>query len=113
MTLWTTNEITEALADELKNSINNPENLLIENVFIDSRKKVFSGLFVALKGENTDGHKYLAQAFENGANFAIVDQIPEEIKNSEEVKESKKVEKSNHEITIKKLKQTKLSFGKK
>jgi UDP-N-acetylmuramoyl-tripeptide--D-alanyl-D-alanine ligase len=82
MTLWTTKEITEALADELKNSINNPENFTIENVFIDSRKNVFAGLFIALKGENTDGHKYLTQAFENGANFAIVEQIPEEIKNS-------------------------------
>ena len=83
MTLWTTKEITEALADELKNSISNSENFSIENVYIDSRKKVFAGLFIALKGENTDGHKFLEQAFENGANFAIVDQIPEEIKNSD------------------------------
>lgn len=82
MTLWTTKEINEALSNELKNSINNSENLLIENVFIDSRKKVYAGLFIALKGENTDGHKYLNQAFENGANFAIVEQIPDEIKSS-------------------------------
>jgi UDP-N-acetylmuramoyl-tripeptide--D-alanyl-D-alanine ligase len=82
MILWTTKEISEALLDELKNPINNPENLTIENVFIDSRKKVYAGLFIALKGEHTDGHKYLAQAFESGANFAIVEQIPEEIKNS-------------------------------
>ena len=83
MTLWTTKEIAEALGDELKNSINNSENLSIENVFIDSRKKVYAGLFIALKGENTDGHKYLAQAFESGSNFAIVEQIPDEIKNSD------------------------------
>lgn len=83
MALWTTKEITEALGNELKNSINNSENLLIENVFIDSRKQVYAGLFIALKGENTDGHKYLAQAFENGANFAIVEQISDEIKNSD------------------------------
>jgi len=38
---------------------------------------------------------------------------PIEILQTEEVKEEKKVEKPNHEITIKKLKQTKLSFGKK
>jgi hypothetical protein len=38
---------------------------------------------------------------------------PNETEKSEEVKEEKKVEKPNHEITIKKLKQTKLSFGKK
>ena len=82
MILWTTKEIAEALLDELKNSINNSENLSIENVFIDSRKKVHAGLFIALKGENTDGHKYLSQAFENGANFAIVEEVPEEVKNS-------------------------------
>ncbi len=82
MMLWTTKEIAEALLDELKNSINNSENLSIENVFIDSRKKVHAGLFIALKGENTDGHKYISQAFENGANFAIVEEIPEEVKNS-------------------------------
>jgi UDP-N-acetylmuramyl pentapeptide synthase len=78
MMLWNTKEIAEALLDELKNSINNSENLSIENVFIDSRKKVHAGLFIALKGENTDGHKYLSQAFENGANFAIVEEIPEQ-----------------------------------
>jgi hypothetical protein len=38
---------------------------------------------------------------------------PNEILQIEEVKEKKKVEKPNHEITIKKLKQTKLNFGKK
>jgi DNA polymerase elongation subunit (family B) len=38
---------------------------------------------------------------------------PNENLQSEEVKEEKKIEKPNHEITIKKLKQTKLSFGKK
>jgi len=38
---------------------------------------------------------------------------PIEILQTEEVKEEKKVEKPNHEITIKKLKQTKLNFGKK
>jgi len=82
MTLWTTKEISEALKNELQHSINSFENLLIENVFIDSRKKIFAGLFIALKGENTDGHKYLTQAFENGANYAIVEQIPDEIKNT-------------------------------
>lgn len=82
MILWTTKEIAEALLGESKNSINNLENLLIENVFIDSRKKVHAGLFIALKGENTDGHKYISQAFENGANFAIVEEVPEDIKDS-------------------------------
>ncbi len=34
----------------------------VETFFIDSRHPVSNGLFVPLKGENTDGHEYLAQA---------------------------------------------------
>ena len=42
-----------------------------------------------------------------------IENLQSEVKEVKEVKEEKKVEKPNHEITIKKLKQTKLSFGKK
>ena len=36
-------------------------------VAIDSRKDLFNGLFVPLKGERNDGHDFIARAFENGA----------------------------------------------
>lgn len=39
---------------------------------IDSRKAKENSLFVALKGENTDGHNYVNSAFESGALAAIV-----------------------------------------
>jgi len=44
-----------------------------EGVAFDSREVTEGDLFVALKGEHSDGHKFLAQAFERGAAAAIVD----------------------------------------
>ncbi|MEO8127599.1 MAG: UDP-N-acetylmuramoyl-tripeptide--D-alanyl-D-alanine ligase [Bryobacteraceae bacterium] len=41
---------------------------------IDSRTVMPGDLFFALPGENSDGHRYLAQAFERGAAAAVVDQ---------------------------------------
>jgi len=50
---------------------------LIERVFsatvIDSRSVTPGALFVALKGERTDGHLYLQDAFNRGALAAIVE----------------------------------------
>lgn len=40
---------------------------------VDSRCVSEKGLFVALKGENTDGHQFVDQAFSNGAVLALVD----------------------------------------
>jgi len=40
---------------------------------VDSRCVTENGLFIALKGENTDGHEYVDQAFENGAVLALTD----------------------------------------
>ena len=42
-------------------------------VCIDSRKAVQNSLFVAIKGENTDGHNYIPSAMEKGALCAISD----------------------------------------
>lgn len=41
-------------------------------VVIDSRKVTGGELFFALKGEKTDGHRYVRQAFERGAACAVV-----------------------------------------
>ena len=40
---------------------------------IDSRTVMPGDLFFALRGENSDGHRYLAQAFERGAAAAVID----------------------------------------
>lgn len=44
----------------------------IDKVVIDSRQATENSLFVALLGENSDGHEYVADAFNQGAIAAIV-----------------------------------------
>jgi len=44
---------------------------------VDSRQIMFGDLFVALRGSDTDGHNFVADAFERGAVAAVVcDQVP-------------------------------------
>ena len=50
----------------------------ISSVITDSRRKTENGLFVAIKGENTDGHKYIDMAKENGAIATIISYEQEE-----------------------------------
>lgn len=57
------------------------EKISASQVTIDSRQKTENGLFIALIGENNDGHDYLKSAFENGATIAIVEKIPQEFHN--------------------------------
>jgi UDP-N-acetylmuramoyl-tripeptide--D-alanyl-D-alanine ligase len=44
----------------------------IAGAIIDSRQAVPGSLFVALPGEQTDGHEFVADAFARGAVFALV-----------------------------------------
>ncbi len=46
---------------------------LFQCVTIDSRTQVSSGLFVALSGENFDGHDYINKAQEQGTVAALVE----------------------------------------
>lgn len=73
MTLWTKKELIEALSDEiLEYKIS--DNLEIDEVLIDSRKITKNGLFIAIRGENNDGHKFLNNAFANGCVLAITEE---------------------------------------
>jgi UDP-N-acetylmuramoyl-tripeptide--D-alanyl-D-alanine ligase len=45
----------------------------VSGVEIDSRDVQAGDLFFALKGESTDGHRFIDMAFENGAAAAVVD----------------------------------------
>jgi len=49
-----------------------PEHVITDAV-IDSRLAIPGALFVALKGENVDGHEFIRQAFERGASVALID----------------------------------------
>ena len=46
-------------------------------VVIDSRQAVPGSVFVALRGEQTDGHRYVGDALARGAACAIVERAPE------------------------------------
>jgi UDP-N-acetylmuramoyl-tripeptide--D-alanyl-D-alanine ligase len=45
----------------------------ISSVSVDSRKVLPGGLFVPLKGEKTDGHLYIADAFSRGCSISLTD----------------------------------------
>ncbi|HDI82666.1 MAG TPA: UDP-N-acetylmuramoyl-L-alanyl-D-glutamate--2,6-diaminopimelate ligase, partial [candidate division WOR-3 bacterium] len=44
----------------------------VRSITIDSRKVVEGALFIAIKGEKTDGHKYVRDAKEHGAVLFVV-----------------------------------------
>ena len=55
--------LREAVAGEYRGHLN----ALSANVVIDSRKVTENALFVAMKGENVDSHRFIAQAYASGA----------------------------------------------
>ena len=67
MNNWDINEIFLAL--NLKNNFN--RNLKIKNIVIDSKKIKKGDLFIAIKGKKFDGHKFIDEAFKNGASAVI------------------------------------------
>ena len=67
-TLWTSAEIAAATGGTASGDF------AVNGVAFDSRKVGPGDLFVALTGESTDGHRFLDQAFAQGAAGAIVGQ---------------------------------------
>ncbi len=65
-------EIKKALSAELL--IGDPE-VEIKNIVIDSREVETGDLFIALIGDNDDGHNYLEDAAANGASAVIVENL--------------------------------------
>ncbi|MCL5408723.1 MAG: UDP-N-acetylmuramoyl-L-alanyl-D-glutamate--2,6-diaminopimelate ligase [Candidatus Omnitrophica bacterium] len=51
---------------------NNGLNREISGIFYDSRKIIPDGIFVAVKGTDTDGHNFIQEAIEKGAKTIIV-----------------------------------------
>ncbi len=47
----------------------------ITNIVTDSKEAEKGSLFIAIKGEKFDGHNYINNAYENGAEFVLADHI--------------------------------------
>lgn len=58
-------------------SVHGNENAVVQDVCIDSRKVSTGSLFVAIKGEHTDGHTYISQVIEKGATGVVCEDLPE------------------------------------
>ncbi len=63
----------EQIARYTNGKIYGDKNTQITNVVIDSRKATNESLFVAMKGERTDGHKFIETAVKAGATAALVE----------------------------------------
>jgi len=64
--LWTSAEIAEATGGSVSGAFS------VNGVAFDSREVGPGDLFVALKGEATDGHRFVDKAFDSGASGALV-----------------------------------------
>ncbi|MEA3050263.1 MAG: UDP-N-acetylmuramoyl-tripeptide--D-alanyl-D-alanine ligase [Sphingomonadales bacterium] len=69
--LWTSDEIAAATGGTASAPFD------VSGVAFDSREVEPGHLFVAMKGEATDGHRFVAQAFERGAAGAVVSEAVE------------------------------------
>lgn len=67
LALWTSREIAKAVGGKASGAFQ------VSGVETDSRDVRSGALFVALKGESMDGHRFLDKAFANGAAAALVD----------------------------------------
>ena len=68
--LWTSADLIAATSGTMARPFT------AHGVSIDSRTVTPGDLFIALVGENGDGHRFVAKALENGAAGALVHQIP-------------------------------------
>jgi UDP-N-acetylmuramoyl-tripeptide--D-alanyl-D-alanine ligase len=65
-------DVIEALTHERPAESEAAAQTVITEAAIDSRQVIPGGLFVALPGEHADGHDYVADAFQRGASFALI-----------------------------------------
>jgi UDP-N-acetylmuramoyl-tripeptide--D-alanyl-D-alanine ligase len=69
---FTLAEIVRATGGQAPNA---PDALAVRGVSTDTRALQEGALFVALRGENFDGHRFLAAAAKNGAAAALVEEL--------------------------------------
>lgn len=65
--------LADALEALTRNSIRiETATAVITEAAVDSRQSIPGSLFVAIPGENADGHDFIADAFKRGASFALI-----------------------------------------
>ncbi len=69
-------KLTELLRDIDVLEIHAPEDMEITDVCYDSRKARPGDAFIAVRGYETDGHKYIPGAVERGASMVICEEAP-------------------------------------
>jgi UDP-N-acetylmuramoyl-tripeptide--D-alanyl-D-alanine ligase len=77
MTIWTKEEVREALLPLIKENHLESVSKPITGISMDSRSLDKGDLFFAIKGDVTDGHGYVKDALDRGASLVVVDQTHE------------------------------------
>ena len=72
------------IKEESRSKISNK--LIIKNISINSKTIKKNDIFFAIKGERTDGNKFISEAFENNSSLAIVNKINRDCIASKQVK---------------------------
>ncbi|MBR5957383.1 MAG: UDP-N-acetylmuramoyl-L-alanyl-D-glutamate--2,6-diaminopimelate ligase [Salinivirgaceae bacterium] len=52
-------------------------NVTVADITADSRKAVKNSLFIAVRGVNVDGHKFIGQVLDAGASVVVCEELPE------------------------------------
>lgn len=60
-------------------SATGPDGMEVADITLDSRKATAGSLFVAQRGEKTDGHAYVAAAVANGCRAVVCETVPEAV----------------------------------
>ena len=81
MSRWTEEQVLDALELAVPEDRENGRRIDASgyaSVGTDTREMAEGSLFVALRGENFDGHAFLDQARTNGARAAVVEEVPDD-----------------------------------
>ena len=77
-------DLSELLGAELRSEPAAPETNPFHAIVIDSREAQAGDLFVALRGEQTDGHRFIGDAATNGAAAVLASEVPADLPSSVE-----------------------------
>jgi UDP-N-acetylmuramoyl-tripeptide--D-alanyl-D-alanine ligase len=75
--IWESSDVSKAL------NVNNKNNFTGNAVNFNSSAIKPKDIFIALKNGNSDGHIYVKDAIDRGASFCIVDNVPENLSDSD------------------------------